>query len=168
MLLCGMTDWPGYVQDAFHMLRPGGWAEMADYVEDTFYTDGRSSVPREDWEWLRAIREGGKRKGLDLDAGLNIPEYMQKAGFVDLQTWRYSVPFSRREADERPETKAFAELSIGDAWGLYWHMVPKLLEGGGYTQDDVERLRRDAQRDLGEEEGKEQLFCVTVGRRPEL
>ena len=167
MLLCGMTDWPGYVQDAFRMLRPGGWAEMADYVEDTFYTDNRC-VPRDDWEWLRAIREGEIRKGLDLDAGLNVPEYMRQAGFVDIQTWRYSVPFSRKDVEGRPETKEIVDLSVGDAWGLYWHMIPRLLEGSEYSQEDVERLRRDAQRDLGDEESKEQLYCVTIGRKPQV
>ncbi len=47
LLFCGMTDWPGYVRDVFKLLKPGGWAEMADYVEDVFYTDNRI-VPRDE------------------------------------------------------------------------------------------------------------------------
>ena len=59
---------------------------MADYVEDTFYEDGRI-LPREEWEWLRLLREGGRRRGLDLEAGITIRRYMEEAGFVDVRKW---------------------------------------------------------------------------------
>ena len=167
LLLAGMTDWKGYVRDVFKMLKPGGWAEMDDYVEDTFYTDNRS-VPREQWEWLRSIRAGAYRKGLDLDAGLNIRRYMEEAGFVDIQRWEYRVPFWRGAETEQAGARLMAEHAIGDKWGLYWHMLPKLLDGMGYAAQDIERLRFDMRRNLGEEEGKYQLFCVTIGRKPDM
>ena len=47
LLLCGITDWPGYVCDVHAMLRPGGWAEFGDLVEAIFYTDERCQ-PRDD------------------------------------------------------------------------------------------------------------------------
>ena len=167
LLLCGMTDWAGYVRDAFKMLKPGGWAEMGDAVDDVFYPDNRI-IPRDEWEWLRSIRAGGVRQGLDLDAGLNIPRYMRDAGFLDIQTWEYRVPYWKAAAKERPEARAMIEHAIGDKWGLYWHMIPKLLAGMNYSQDDIDRLRTDMRRDLGEEEGKERLFCVTIGRKPSM
>lgn len=167
LLICGMTEWPGYVRQALKMLKPGGWAEMGDYVERVYYTDMRL-VAHEDWEWLRSIRTGGAKQGLDLDAGLNIPRYMEDAGFVDVQTWEHRIPFWRSAAVERPETKAITEHSIGDPWGLYWHMLPKLLSGMDYTEGDIQRLRTDMRKDLAEEEGKYQKFCVTIGRKPDL
>jgi len=165
LLLCGMTDWPGYVRDVFKLLKPGGWAEMADYVEDVFYNDNRI-VPRDEWEWLRSIRAGGLRQGLDLDAGLNIRRYMEDAGFVDIQTWDYRIPFWKAASEERPETRKITEHAIGDPWGLYWHMIPQLLAGMNHSQEHIGRLRMDMRRDLAEEEGKEQLYCVTIGRKP--
>ena len=167
LLLDGMTDWKGYVRDAFKMLKPGRWAEMDDYVEDTFYTDDRS-VPREQWEWLRSIRAGGIRKGLDLDAGLNICRYMEEAGFVDIQRWEHRVPCWKGAVTELGGARLMALHAIGDKWGLYWHMLPRLLDGMGYGIQDIERLRMDMRRDLGEEEGKYQLFCVTIGRKPDV
>ena len=167
LLLDGMTDWEGYVRDVFKMLKPGCWAEMDDYVEDTFYTDNRI-VPREQWEWLRSIRAGGFRKGLDLDAGLNICRYMEEAGFVDIQRWEYRVPFWKGAETGQAGARLMAEHAIGDKWGLYWHMLPKLLDGMGYGIQDIERLRMDMRRNLGEEEGKYQLFCVTIGRKPDV
>ena len=163
LLLCGMTDWAGYVRDALKMLKPGCWAEMGDYAEDVFYTDNRH-VPRKDWEWLRS----GVRLGLDLDAGLTIRQYMEEAGFVDVQRWEYRIPYWRTAGQQHPETRKMTELMIGDKWGLYWHMIPKLLDGMGYSDDDTERLQLDMRKDLREEEGKYQLFCVTIGRKPNV
>lgn len=167
LLLCGMTHWPDYVRDVLKILKPGRWAEMGDYVEDVFYEDNRS-VPREEWEWLCSLRAGGVQQGLDLDAGLNIQRYMEEAGFVDIQRWKYRVPYWKGAAKEQPEARQMTEHAIGDKWGLYWHMLPKLLEGMKYNQADVERLQGDMRRDLGEEEGKYQLFCVTIGRKPDV
>ena len=165
-----MTDWTGYVQDAFDILKPGCWCEMGDYVEDVLYEDeGKMArLPRERWEWLKAIRDGGRRIGLDLDAGLTIKGYMEAAGFVDIKRWEYRVPYWRGALEEQPEARMWTEHSIGDKWGLYWHMLPKFLEGGGYTDADLQRFREDARRDLAEEEGKYQLFCVTIGRKPDV
>lgn len=162
-----MTDWAGYVGDVLKMLKPSCWAEMGDYVEDVFYDDNRI-VPREEWEWLRSIRAGGVRQGLDLDAGLNIRRYMEAAGFVDIQRWEYRVPYWKGAGKEHPEARQMIDHAIGDKWGLYWHMLPKLLDGVDHSQEDIERLRMDMRRDLGEEEGKYQLFCVTIGRKPDV
>ena len=167
LLLCGMTDWAGYVRDALKMLKPGCWAEMGDFVEDVFYSDNRV-VPREKWEWLRSIRAGGVRLGLDLDSGITIRRYMQEAGFVDIERWEYRIPYWRGAGEEYPETRMMTEHLIGDKWGLYWHMFPKLLDGMDYSADDMERLRMEMRRDLQDEEGKYQLFCVTVGKKPNV
>ena len=164
LLWCGMTDWPGYVREMFAMLRPGGWAEFGDYVEDVFYDDDRRGCPRRDWEWLRALRTAGSRKGLDLDCGTNITRYMQDAGFVDIRRWEYQVPIWRD--DSRPETKQMAEHMIDDRWGLYWHMLPKMLEDMNYSEKKIDKLRREMRHDMREERGKYQVFSVTVGRKP--
>lgn len=163
LLLCGMTDWPGYVRDIFDVLTPGGWAEMGDYVEDVFYPNNNDLVPREQWEWLKLIRKGGKLQGLDLDAGLTVKKYMEDAGFVDIQNWEFRIPLWRIPG---AESEKMTEHAIGDKWGLYWHMIPRLVAPLDLSQEKIESLRLDMRRDLLEEEGKEQLFCVTIGRKP--
>ena len=37
---------------------------------------------------------------------------------------------------EQPESRQITEHAIGVKWGLYWHMLPKLLDGMGYSTDD--------------------------------
>ena len=163
LLLCGITDWPGYLQTVLNMLKPGGWAEIDDWVEDVHYTDNRI-VPREEWEWLRCIRAGSARRGLDMDAGLNVPRHMKSVGFVNVQTWKFPVPLWIDH--ERPETRRMAEHLIGDKWGLYSHVIPSLTTDLNYSEEYIQRLVTEARRDVGEEKGKEQLFCVTIGQKP--
>lgn len=162
-----MTDWPGYVADVFKILKPGGWLELGDYVEDVFFSDN-SVCPREDWEWLKAIRTGQKKQHLDPDVGRNHTKYMEGAGFVDVQRWEWKVPFWRGAEKELPGTEKITDHVIDDKWGFYWHVIPKLLEGmEEYGKEDVERFRRDMKSDMKEEKGKYQVFCVTIGRKPE-
>lgn len=33
LLICGMTDWPGYVEQMTKLLRSGGYMEIHDYAE---------------------------------------------------------------------------------------------------------------------------------------
>ena len=166
---CGMTDWAGYVREAFGLLKPGGWCEMGDYVEDMFYADPAKMLapPREKWEWLKAIRDGGKRRGLDLDAGLTVKGYMEAAGFVGVRRWEYRIPFWMGALEQQPEARLMTEHVIEYKRGLYWHMLPNFLQGSGYGEKDLERFRGDMRRDTAEEEGKHQLFCVTIGRKPD-
>ena len=70
--------------------------------------------------------------------------------------------------------KQMAECMVNDKWGLYWHMIPKMCEGlrvegqerVGLSEEDVERLRKEMLHDMRDEEGKYQIFSVTVGRKP--
>lgn len=62
------------------------------------------------------------------------------------------------------------EFMIGDYWGLCWHVLPEMINCMGYSEDDMQRLRLrlEMRRDLDEEEGKYQIYCVTIGRKPSL
>ncbi|KAF4632503.1 hypothetical protein G7Y89_g5628 [Cudoniella acicularis] len=134
LLLCGMTDWPGY----FRVKSGSGYA---------------------------LYERGGALQGLDLDAGLTVRKYMEDAGFVDIQRWEFRIPYWRVPG---ADSEAMTEHLIGDKWGLYWHMIPKLVAPMNFSQEKIDGFRRDMKRDLQEEEGKEQLFCVTIGRKPVL
>jgi len=162
LLIYGITDWPGYVGDIFDVLKPGGWVEIGDYVKDVFYPN-REIVPREEWEWLRLERLGGALQGFDMDVGLNVKKYMEDAGFVDIQRKVFRIPFWRIPG---AASESLVEHKIGDKWGLYWHMYPKMVAPLNLSQKKIDALRKDMRRDLQEEEGKEQIFCITIGRKP--
>jgi len=167
LLVWAITDWRDYMRQVFALLKPGGWAEMGDYVENFFFSDNRM-VPCKEWEWLRVLRESAAFQGFDLDAGLNIRKYMEEAGFVDIERHEYRIPFSYNDLKKRPEAKLWMEHNIGDRWGLYWQLIPTMVQNRGYSLEDVERLRMEMRKHVDEEDGKEQVYCVTIGRKPDI
>ncbi len=164
LLICGMTDWPGYVREVAALLRPGGWAEMQDcaYV---WYLNGK--VCSDEWAWMKALREGAERKGMDLDCGRNIKGYMEDAGFVDVQVLEYRFPWWTEGAEGREETRKLSEHAINEWWRLWWHLIPKMVDGLGYGKGDIEDLQNDLKERTKAEVGKEMTFYSTFGRKPE-
>ena len=108
---------------------------------------------RSSCERLGRVRE--TRLGFDMDAGLDITRYNEDAGFEeDLQTWEFRVPLWRAGRNKHAEAMEMAECLIADRWGLYWHLLRKLLDKTKYADVDVEKLRMRARTDMDEEEGK--------------
>ena len=164
LLILGMTDWVGYLRNTVApMLRPGAWVEVQelDYV---CYKHGQ--VYGEDWNWLRAMREGAVQKGLDLRCGHNMATYMREAGFVDVSVKRYGIPTGTWDVKKRPETRRIGAYHAKELATPYRHIIPKMVEGLGLGEEEVKDLVDECVECLKEEEGKEWPICVTIGRRP--
>ena len=106
-----------------------------------------------------------------MDGGLNTPRYMEEARFVDVRRREYRITLWRGAEKEQPQTEQITDLWIGDKMGIWWHLLPKLLDGMAYNKMDIERLRMSMRNDTGkeeeeEEEGKFHVFCVNIGRKP--
>lgn len=161
LLTLGMTDWAGYVRDMVSLLRPGGWVEMQDYSLDWYMHGSNCS---EEWEWLKALFLAAQQKGWDLRAGRNIPLYMQEAGLLDISVVTYRVPIGTWL--ERLESKRIGEHAAREYGRLYYHAIPKMLQGMGYTKEKIEEFQRSSSVDLAGQEGKELKFYATIGRKP--
>lgn len=116
---------------------------------------------------MKALREAAKRKGMDLDCGRNIKRYMEEAGFVDVQMLEYRFPWWTEGAEGRDETKKISEHAIREWWGLWWNLIPKMVDGLGYGKEHIEALRNDLKECTKEELGKEMIFYTTFGRKLE-
>ena len=163
LLVLGMTDWAAYVQDMASLLLPGGWVEMQDYALDWYLHGAHCSG---EWGWLKALFLAAQQKGLDLYCGRNVKEYMQQAGLVDISVKEYRVPMGSWLVKERPETKRIGKHAAREYGMLYYHAIPKMLLGMGYTEEKIEEFRRMSIVDLAEQEGKELRFYATIGRKP--
>ncbi|KAL8987746.1 MAG: hypothetical protein Q9169_008657 [Polycauliona sp. 2 TL-2023] len=161
LLVMGMTDWPAYIRDMASLLRPGGWMEMHDLSNDWYLHGTHCS---EDWEWLKALYVVAERKGWDLRCGKNIKKYMEEAGLVDVSVVVYRVPLGPWM--EKPETKRIGTHLGKEQSTLFYHAMPKALQGMGYTKEKVEELRNRSSMDTAPLEGKEMRFYVTFGRKP--
>ena len=148
LLILGVTDWSDYVSDVASLLQPGGWAEMQDY-NIKMYRNGRECS--QEWQWLKILKKAASRKGIDLDCGSNIKGYMERAGFTDVVAREYSVPFGGWASDMRPETKRIGQHAGREYGPMYFHL-----------------MQEAAKSDMSEELGKEIVFYVTIGRKPEM
>ena len=164
LLICGMTDWPGYMQDTVvPLLKPGGWVEVQD-LDYIWYKHGR--VCSDDWPWVKAVTQGAQSKNMDLRCGSNAATYMHQAGLVDIAVSCYGAPFGEWAVRERPETEWVGKLQATDLAPLYEFIVPSMTEGLGFSEDEVGEFVRESRECLGAEDGLEWVVYVTVGRKP--
>lgn len=163
LLVLGMTNWPDYVRDMASLVRAGGWVEIQDISLHVYLNGSRCS---DDWEWWEAICRAAQQKKWDLDCGRNVKYYMQQAGLVDISVKEYKIPFGTWQARQRPETKRIGGHAAREYGVTYYHAIPKMLQGMGYSEEKIEGFRKACIEDLGSQEGKYFRFFVTLGRRP--
>lgn len=163
LLVLGMTDWAGYVRDMASLVRSGGWVEMQDVALE-WYLDGVCCSG--EWEWSKALALAAEKKGWDPHCGRNLKGNMHEAGLVDISVREYSIPMGTWMVGERPETRRIGEHTAREFGMVYYHAIPKMLQGMGYAEEKIEEFRRSSGRDLAAQDGKELRFYVTVGRKP--
>ena len=162
LLILGMADWPGYIRDMTSLLQSGGWIEMQEFVFE-LYRHGKCCSA--EWGWLRALHEAAEKRGWDLRCGGRGEEYMKQAGLVDVQAIEYRIPMGTWAVEARPETRRIGGHAAREYGPLYHQALPKLLDGMGYSEAEIEKFREECVRDLREEEGKEVGFWVVTGRK---
>lgn len=163
LLLCGMTNWDSYIKEMATLLRPGGWIEVHDYAQ-ICYKDGE--VYGGDWKWMKAMREGARQLGLDLDCGLNAQKYMKNAGLVDVEVHKYEIPHGTWMADKKPESRRIGEYQdrvIGPV--ISKHTLPSVTRGLGLSEGELADLQSECLKSLAGEEGKYWCFYVTIGKK---
>ncbi|KAL8675487.1 MAG: hypothetical protein Q9168_000188 [Polycauliona sp. 1 TL-2023] len=161
LLIMGMTDWPGYVRDLVSLLRPGGWVEMQDFSLDWYLNGARCS---QDWQWLEALFLAARQKGLDLRGGKNVQTYMRQAGLVDISVMEYRVPMGNWM--KKPEKERIGKHAATEYGPMFYHAIPKMLQGLGYSEEKLEEFQSRCTVDLEGSEGKEIIFYATIGRKP--
>lgn len=164
LLLCGMSEWPKYINTDFSLLRPGGWAEVHDL--DWIWYGKAGQIISDAWPWWRRLRSAGEGKGLDFSCGSKTQAWMKHSNFEDVQVTQYRWPFGGQwEKDE--VWKEFGEYGWSAMVEMLWHLIPRLMEGQpDVTPDAIEEMRREMKQDFAPEEGKHWVFYVTYGRKP--
>lgn len=167
LLILGMSDWPGYIQRVFDILKPDGWVEIHDF-DWAYFNEGKNIS--DGWLWLKTLRRiCENNKGMDFHCGSNAAQRMQDVGFQNVQVIQYQWPCGGHfETDPRQR-----ELSL-------WHtssqpeMIHKMIkrtmldssQSGQETDEQIENMRNEARTCLEPQKGKYQPFFVTIGRKP--
>jgi hypothetical protein len=89
-----------------------------------FYKDGKAIS--HDWPWRKFLREWCDKVGLKPDDIKRAPQFLEQAGFQNVQCQEYKMPFGKLEG--HPETQAYAEYSPQTVQ-LIADQMPKLLPG---------------------------------------
>lgn len=91
---------------------------------------------------------------------------MREAGLVDVGVTPYRASFGTWAADQRPESRRIGAHQARELAPLYEFIVPRMVEGLGLGEAEVQELVRESRGCLRAEDGKEWVMYVTVGRRP--
>ncbi|KAL8822958.1 MAG: hypothetical protein Q9191_006320 [Dirinaria sp. TL-2023a] len=170
LLICGMTDWPGYVRQMTKLLRSGGYMEIHDYAEimyqcSSYPQDGDKIISTEE-KWLRIKHRGAAQLGLDLHIGPHAEQYMKDAGLVDVQVTKYASPFGTWLAGQRPETEVIGEHNAKLLGKVFAETVlPGITRGLGVDKEEMRTLQEECRQSLAAGEGKYWVFYVTTGRK---
>ncbi|CAK3880768.1 Hypothetical predicted protein [Lecanosticta acicola] len=165
LLVCGLSDWDGYISTAHHLLKPNGYLEIHD-VDWTWYRNSScdpSDIVSNTWPWWREVVSAGQAKGLDWSCGSNAGSRMEKSGFADVKVEKYRWPWGG-EWETEAAWKEFGNYVHSALTGMTWHLIPKLMEGRE-DEEGIERLRGDMVRDFRPEKGKVWWMYVSVGRK---
>ena len=146
--LCGsIADWPKLFAQSLANLKPGGYLEMQEF-HTCFYSfdDGLDNAPYlKDWDLQTA--EASRRFGKDLRKAHVLKQYMEDAGFVDVQEAIYKVPIG-----PWAKGKKFKELGNYSLVQLLNSVEPFSLalfsRVLGYTIDEIKIICARVKNDL--------------------
>lgn len=164
LLISGMTTWPSYIRTCHTLLKANGWLEVQE-TEFLFYND--EGVVSDEWKWCQAYQAGAKAKDLDLFCAVRAAEWMRDVGFEDVQTKVYYWPLGEWLAERGHEQYRNAGSFLkAESPKLYQGILPNMVSGMGYSDEEVRGLQRDVLETMEVEEGKHKKFWVTFGRKP--
>lgn len=167
LLALGIIEWPTFISSAASLVKPGtGSVEFQELLWRVFDSDGVRID--ESMDWMRELRAGMVRKGLDPDAALNMQQRMEDARLEDVQSWTYKWTVGPWLAEGEPKTRKMGEFNGVEMVGP----ISGLLEGMADTEGRAVRLQKEMREDLrarepGERGGVYFEFKVTLGRRRE-
>ncbi|KAL6714589.1 hypothetical protein ACLMJK_008014 [Lecanora helva] len=162
LVMCGMTDWEGYIEKAFEMLKPGGYLELQE--EDVDWLVDDESIT-EDWEWLDVCYPSDALN--DFQCAKKAADRMERAGFVNVQVKKFKWPWGDWMAkDGHTET-----FDIGQIFKLHCtshcqDMLNGICSDAGYTKEKIRNLKAECAETLETSEKKYKEFYVIWGRKP--
>ncbi|KAK5132217.1 hypothetical protein LTR08_009277 [Meristemomyces frigidus] len=163
LLFFGMTDWPGYVSDVHSSLASGGWAEMHD--PNFRWYNAQDEEVSTSWKWHGALHSALSAKGIDLDAGAGLEDWMRGAGFEYVSVREYKWTFGEAVWDLYPDSEAAGVFSTRE---LRFNLVPMLealVEGSGYSGEEVREMQREMVATLDMPVGGHVKYFVVTGRK---
>ena len=166
LLICGMTNWHKYMETVALLLKPGAPCEFHEYHWE--YRSPNDELIGEDIKVIQSYRSAAKAKGFDLAVGNTIAEYTLHAGLTDIEQKTYKSTSSTWMAETNPETLRIGLLNRETFKPFHHHVMKRVFEGMGYTEEEISSFQEDISRFLDETEDRRYTpFVVTTARKPD-
>lgn len=166
-MLGALSDFAQYIRTARKYLRPGsGWLECCDIHPQPFSDDNTMPLTWSFVKWEEAMDRGARRAGRPLRTAHKFRQWMEEAGFVDVQEHVHKIPIGTWPADK-------LQKRIGRAWKeMLLEMLPAvsyktLNEQLNWSREEVELMLADTRKGLQDRTVHAYHKVYTVyGRRP--
>ena len=114
---------------------------------------------------MRVVREDLEtRKGMDLACGKKAKAWMQDAGFVDVQVFRYTYPFCG-SSESTKEMREFGRSNAAAVTAILETSVPRAMGISDLGANEV--IRAKMLQTLLPGKQRHQIFYFTIGRKPD-
>lgn len=111
----GVRDWGKLVDEVWRNLEPGGWVEFQEYHLPWTSDDGSVVECPKFEQWNQEIFRAAKKAGMTPDAILQVPDILEKRGFVGAKTASTKWPIGpwANGAREKRVGELYLEVSAG-------------------------------------------------------
>lgn len=100
--LCGgIADWPEFYNNALRSLKPGGWMEMQEH--ECWINSDDDTIEKAVWckEWIKNVDDASTKVGKRLNVAHLHRQWMEDAGFVDVNEVVYKIPIGPWPKDKK-------------------------------------------------------------------
>ena len=107
---------------------------------------------------------------MDFRCGSKTSQWMQEAGFEDIQVCKYSWPYGG-DNETDPMLRRFSLWLTQSQHEMIHHMIKRTIDGDQSDRADdalVTKMQTEMRRDLMPRKGMHMYFYVTIGRKQEV
>ncbi|PMD30364.1 S-adenosyl-L-methionine-dependent methyltransferase [Hyaloscypha variabilis F] len=145
LLSCFNQDFPSIIAKSYAALEPGGWFELQDALPLICFDNSWDGSDLQRWTALTL--EGAKRLGMDWNKVGMYREWVEAAGFEDVQEFHGAWPSNTWPRDKHHKLLG-AWQNQNFMEGVHAISVAVLTRGLGMTPQEVEVLLIGVRRDL--------------------
>ena len=165
-LMTAIRDWPTLIAQAYNVLRPGGWVQLASTIPDLHSDDNtvpHNSAFKEACDVYRAI---GEKMGAPATAPRRWSSQMSRIGFTNIRDTVLKIPSGPWAKDKRlRNVGAIERLMLVE--GLEAYLLRGWTQTLGRKAEDCSLLCALAKRELYNPKMHSYVeFHITYGQKP--
>ncbi|KAF4979791.1 hypothetical protein FZEAL_4065 [Fusarium zealandicum] len=162
-----IQNWPGYMEQIFKNLAPGGYVELQEVDVLMGCDDGTLKEDHTLYKWCRLLNEASTKLQRSFAKTEEFKDMMAKAGFVDIIETRFKWPTNRW-----PKDRKYKELGAWNnenaRFALEALTMAPFTRGLGWSREEVEVFLADLRRDFNSPSIHAYWpICSVYARKPE-